>query len=86
METQPEKRPRVTERDRDYMRRLGEWKAEGNAERLRQHLAQSGRERLEKSLRMSFEYRDDERMRRHMEEDDPSPLYERAKRLGLYRP
>lgn len=86
MDTQSKKPPRVTERDRDYMRRLGEWIAEGNAERLRQHLARTPKERLEDSLRLSAEYRTPEAIRRHLEEDDPSPLYERAKRLGLYRP
>src|SRR5690606_30302035 len=50
--------------------------ANGNAERLRQHLARTMKERLEDSLRLSAEYRTPEAIRRQLEEDDPSPLYE----------
>jgi hypothetical protein len=75
----------VSERDREYMKRLGRYKAESHAEALARQLSRSPRERLEYAvstmLRGSYfpgrpVYRDD---------DDPAALYERAKQLGYYR-
>lgn len=82
MESQPEKPPRVTERDRDYMRRLGEWKAESHREQLASHLAKSGRQRLIAGLRLMLE---GPLFPRQQDDEGPSEFYDRARRLGLYR-
>jgi hypothetical protein len=72
----------VSDRERDYMRRLGAFKAHGHAEMTAAHLALPIAERLARSIAL---------MRRFWasasdRQDDPTPLYDRAKRLGLYRP
>ena len=74
----------VSERDRDYFRRLGEWKAASHAEALREHLAKTPLERIEASIdlwrRFSNHPRSDLRI------DDPTPFYDRARQLGFYKP
>lgn len=72
----------VSDREREHLRRIGELKARSHADALAEHLALPLAERLARSVAL---------MRRFLastppREDDPSPFYERAKRLGLYRP
>jgi hypothetical protein len=74
----------VSEKDRDYMRRLGKFMDEVNAEELAEHLARPIEERVDESER---------HYRRGLGWARPSKtpkelaaLYERAHRLGLYRP
>jgi hypothetical protein len=70
-------RPRVSEHDRDYFRRLGEWEAE-NAEIE----ARTMNERLAHSWKLTRELG-------HLvhDPDDPWPanFYQRARELGLPR-
>ena len=75
----------ASERDRDYMRRWGEWKRESHELARARHLALPMWERLVISAYITqqnqhlatWELRTD---------DQPELFYERAKRLGLYRP
>jgi hypothetical protein len=73
----------VSEWDREYMRRLGRYKADSHREALEAHLARSGRERLEVAFAMMLAGPAFPGMMAR--EDDPTPLYDRARRLGLYR-
>jgi hypothetical protein len=75
---------RVSQADRDYMRRLGEFENDAHAQRLREHLAQDVSERLRRSMALYLQFRGSANP--HDRVDDPSPFYERAHRLGLYRP
>lgn len=70
----------VTERDRAFLARLGAYKAASHAEALAQHLALDLDERLQRSWELYLVGRDEARPAR---EDDPSPLYERARARGL---
>ncbi len=74
----------VSERDLEYMRRLGRFQAEGRRKRAQYHAGLSPRERLAHSLEMSLLYLS--RTRVEIRQDDPTPFYDRARRLGLYRP
>ncbi len=74
----------VNETDREYMRRIGAYKALSRNEEQAEHLALSIAERLRRSAELSVRYHD--RARPDPEDDDPSELYDRARRLGLYRP
>lgn len=72
----------VSDHDRDHLRRLGEAKARSHAEVTAAHMARSAAERLAASVAL---------MQRHLpttrpRDDDPTPFYDRARRLGLYRP
>lgn len=72
----------VSDRDREYLRRLGELQDEEHAAAVEAHLALSLDERLARSVSL---------MQRFLgsvspSADDPTPFYERARRLGLYRP
>lgn len=75
---------RVTDKDRDYFSRIGAIKLASHAEATREHLARTLDERLARSWALYLANceacRDDERI------DDPSPFYELARRLNLYRP
>lgn len=70
----------VSDRDRAYMERVGACKAESHAEAQARHLALPLEERLERSWALYLAGRDGVRDER---DDDPSPLYERARALGL---
>lgn len=75
----------VSDRDREVMRRLGAHKAASHADAQRAHLALPIAERLRRSWALYERYRatlraGDER------DDDPTPFYDRARSLGLYRP
>ena len=74
----------MSQADRDYMRRLGGYEAEAHAERTAEHLAVDVIERLRRSLAMSRRFRASANLEGRV--DDPGPFYERARRLGLYRP
>ena len=73
----------VSERDRDQMRRIGEYKAASHAEAQARHLALPLSERLLRSWQLSEQCGGTVRADRA---DDPTPFYERARALGLYRP
>jgi hypothetical protein len=72
----------VSEQERDYMQRLGEFQAQGHADALAAHLALPRSERLARSFALMRQFLTSARPRN----DDPTPFYERARRLGLYRP
>lgn len=74
----------ISEQDRDYMRRIGAYKALSRKQDEAEHLALSIAERLRRSSELSVRYRD--RARPDSDVDDASQLYDRARRLGLYRP
>lgn len=74
----------VSERDREHLRRLGEYKQASHAEAAARHRALPILERLERSWALYIAGRaavaDDRR------DDDPARFYELARRRGLYRP
>ena len=74
----------VSASDREFMRRIGEAKADSHAEAAARHRALPLRERLRRSWALYLAGRStpDPALR----EDDPTPFYERARALGLYRP
>ena len=74
----------VSERDRAYMRRLGEYKEASHREALESHLALPIAERLERSWQL-YELFRGERPEAERGED-PLEFYEKARRLGLYVP
>ena len=73
----------VTERDRATMRRIGAAKAASHAEAEAAHLALSIEERLRRSWML---YVRGGGSSSRVDEDDPSPFYERARARNLYRP
>lgn len=66
------------------MRRLGAFKAAEKAEALAEHLALPVNERLNRGVMLSKRERVDRRVLRDPE--DLAAFFERARRLGLYRP
>jgi len=74
----------VSDKDREYMRRIGVYKALSHREAQADHLAASLDERFRRSWRLYRRYR--HRVRRGDPTDDPAPFYERARELGLYKP
>lgn len=76
--------PPVSDRDREYMRRIGAYKEASHLEASEQHLALSIGERLARSWALYLAFRSSASTDRR--DDDPSQFYERARRLGLYRP
>jgi hypothetical protein len=78
----------VTQQDRDYMRRIGAYKALSHAEAAASHAALSLTERLRESWALSR--RASSRLAGEVCGDpgDPDELrfYERARALGLYEP
>jgi hypothetical protein len=74
----------VSESDRELMRRLGEAKATSHAEAAARHRELSIAERLRRSWAL---YQVGRPPRTFLaRNDDPTPFYERARALGLYRP
>lgn len=74
----------VSQADRDYLRRLGSYEAEAHEERAAEHRAADVVERLRRSIAMARHFRHSANLDGRV--DDPAPFYERARRLGLYRP
>jgi hypothetical protein len=70
--------------DREYMRRIGEAKAASHAEAAARHRALPLRERLRRSWELFLAGRSSAALAER--EDDPTPFYDRARALGLYRP
>ena len=74
---------RASERDREYFRRWGEWKAELRREDNASYLALSPKQRQERAetfVRRSLGYARTDRTG-----EEPRSLIARAKELGLYR-
>lgn len=72
----------VSDREREHLRRLGRFKERAHAEATAAHLALPRAERLARSIAL---------MRRFLGSarpvpGDPSPFYDRARRLGHYHP
>ena len=74
----------VSERERAYMRRIGDLKAASHQSAQEQHRSLDLAERLRRSWHLYETYRDDVDLQRRV--DDPRPFYDRARALGLYRP
>lgn len=74
----------VSDREREYMRRIGEYKSASHRDAQDRHLALTLAERLERSWQLYLEGRDCAALDRR--DDDPSPFYQRARQLGLYKP
>ena len=72
----------ANDRERDYMRRLGEFKARAHAEASAAHQALPLEQRLARSVALMVRFLPTARP----SHDDPAPFYQRARRLGLYRP
>jgi hypothetical protein len=72
----------VSERDREHFRRLGIYKAASHAEVEAAHLSLPFAERLRRSWSLFLAHRASFRG----EPDDPTPFYDRARALGLYKP
>lgn len=73
----------VSDKDREYMRRLGVYKELSHREAQAEHLSLSLDERLRRSWRLYQRYR---HLVRRDDQDDPTPFYDRARELGLYEP
>ncbi|MGE3075443.1 MAG: hypothetical protein AB7N24_16930 [Dehalococcoidia bacterium] len=74
---------KVSAADKDYMRRLGEFKEAANREALERHRALTVNERLEASLRLTR--RGPYFSPAHEDNEDLAAFFARAKRLGLYK-
>ena len=74
----------VSARAREYMRRIGEAKAASHAEAAARHRALPVAERLRRSWALYLAGRST--IREDARDDDPTPFYDRARALGLYRP
>ena len=77
-----DRRVAVSDREREHMRRLGEYKSQGHGAATAAHLALSREDRLARSVALMRRFFSLPRQR----QDDPTPLFDRARRLGLYRP
>lgn len=71
----------VSEREMQYMHRIGALKASSHAEALTLHQALPLEERLRRSWMLFVSLRAAANVDRRL--DDPSPFYERARMLGL---
>ena len=72
----------ASDSDREYMRRIGVYKALSHRETQAEHLALPLDERFRRSWRLYQRYR--HRLRQYDRQDEPTPFYERARELGLY--
>jgi hypothetical protein len=75
----------VSDRDREFMERIGAYKAASHADTVSSHRASSIAERLRRSWALYMATRSSKRAA-DSEDDDPSPFYARARARGLYRP
>ena len=74
----------VSDKDREYMRRIGAYKELSHREAQAEHLALPLYDRFQRSWRLYERYR--HRGRRDDPQDDPAAFYQRARELGLYEP
>jgi hypothetical protein len=74
----------VSERDREVMRRIGAAKAASHVEAAARHSALPLVERLRRSWALYLAGR--AARTPETREDDPTPFYERARKLGMYQP
>jgi len=74
---------KVSDWDREYMRRIGRYKHESNEETRRIHLAMPGADRLIAARSLRGRFVTVEALERSMSSDNPGAFYERARRLGL---
>jgi hypothetical protein len=72
----------VSEHDRAHMRRIGTYKAASHAEAQARHLASTLSQRLQRSWAL---YEANRHSLTRVVHDDPTPFYDRARTLGLYR-
>lgn len=72
----------VTGSDRQFMERIGRYKAVTHADAATRHLALPLAERLERSWNLYLTYRTS--TTRRPRTDNPNAFYERARTLGLY--
>ncbi len=72
---------KASERDKAYMRRLGEYELEGRNDWMRHLLSLT----IDERLRRSFERTQMGPPYPRREPEDLGAFYERARRLGLYR-
>jgi hypothetical protein len=72
----------VSDRDRRHFERIGSAKAASHAEATERHRALTLEQRLHESWQLYLRHRDEVDVSKR--DDDPSPFYERARRLGLY--
>lgn len=73
----------VSDRERDYMRRVGEIKQGSHDDALARHRALPIAERVRRGSALHRATRASARL--EARSDDPSPFYVRARALGLYR-
>ena len=75
----------ASDRDREYMRRIGAYKAESHRDAQARHLAlpdpRASRAKLAASISKAASSSALDRR-----DDDPSPFYAKARELGLYKP
>jgi hypothetical protein len=72
----------VSNRDRQYFARIGALKEASHASAAKAHQLLSLDERLSRSWALYLAHRTTADLARR--DDDPSPFYDRARRLGLY--
>lgn len=72
----------VSDRDRAFFDRIGAYKAASHAEASRQHQSLPLAERMRRSWELFLAGRSSAAPRH----SDPTPFYDRARALGLYRP
>jgi hypothetical protein len=73
----------VSERDREHMRRIGAYKAASHADAQARHRALTLEQRLQRSWAL---YEANRQALGRLVHEDPTPFYDRARALGLYRP
>jgi hypothetical protein len=74
----------VSETEREYLRRIGAYKALSHAEAAAEHAELDLRERLRASWDLFLRYRS--QRSKAPRDDDPSAFYARARSLGLAGP
>ena len=72
----------VSQREQEFIRRIGTYKGDSHAAAAAEHRALPLEERLQRSWQLYLSSRD----YAANVDDDPSPFYDRARALGLYRP
>ena len=73
---------RASDADMDYMRRLGEFKAQSKRDALAEHRALTVRERIQRGIEFA---RRRPPLTERRKEDDLAAFFERARQLGLYK-